>query len=300
MASPMCLALTCPSCQTDSLTPWFTSSNQYGHYPVVRCGECGSGFVMPRPKAEEIESFYKSTTYRHDEKDSPQARYAGVMDREKAYPNSTVDAARISAACRHWTSGNRFLDIGAGYGFFTKAAIEQGFQVTALEPAPSCQQVFKLMNGFDSLPILLNEGFTNAHVGEFDVVLMSQVLEHVRDLDWMLNALYSLLRDGGVAAIAVPHFRSLVSILQGRRDMFIVPPEHLNFFTARGLERLFQRHGFTVLASQTISRADGKRLARKMRLGFLSAPVSYFMRIPMSIMDLVKMGMFLNIYFRKR
>jgi 2-polyprenyl-3-methyl-5-hydroxy-6-metoxy-1,4-benzoquinol methylase len=254
---------------------------------------------MPRPKAEEIEAFYKTIAYRQHEKDSPQTRFNSVIEQEKSYPNSTLDAARIGTACRHWSSGDNFLDIGAGYGFFSRAAIDRGFRVTALEPAPSCREIYRMMNGFEPLPELLNEQFVAAHAGEFDVLLMSQVLEHVQDLDWTLSALHSLLREGGVAAIAVPHFRSMVSILQGRRDMFIIPPEHLNFFTAEGLERLFQRHGFTTLASQTVSRVDGKRIARKMRLGLLGRPISYALRVPMTLMDLLKMGLFLNMYFRK-
>jgi SAM-dependent methyltransferase len=254
---------------------------------------------MPRPKAEEIDSFYKNTTYGREDTDSPQDRFALIMNQEEFFPNSTVDAARISATCRHWTSGDRFLDVGAGYGFFSKAAIERGFQVTALEPALAYQEVFKMMNGFDPFPNLLNEEFVTAHTGEFDVILMSQVLEHVRDLDWTLSALRSLLRDGGIAAIAVPHFRSLISILQGRRDMFIAPPEHLNYFTSKGLKRLFRRHGFITLTSHTVSRINGRRIAGKLRLGFLGGPLSCFSKMVLPMMDLVKMGMFLNCYFRK-
>jgi 2-polyprenyl-3-methyl-5-hydroxy-6-metoxy-1,4-benzoquinol methylase len=294
------LVTPCPACQTPFLKPWFTISNQYGNYPIVCCSGCRSGFILPRPTAEEIEAFYKTANYEHHGKGSPQARFDFMMDQEKSYPNSTLDAARISAACRRWSLGDRFLDIGAGHGFFTKAAIERGFRVTALEPSPSSRDVFKLMNSFDPLPELLNEKFVAAHVGEFDVVLMRQVLEHVRDLDWTVSALHSLLADGGIAAIAVPHFRSFVSILQGRNDMFIVPPEHLNFFTAKGLKQLFQRHGFSTLAFQTISRVDGKRIARKLRLGFLGGAFPYILKAPLFLVDLAKMGLYLNVYFRKR
>ena len=48
--------------------------------------------------------------------------------------------------------------------------------------------------------------------------------------------LSAILVPDGIVAVAVPHFGSLLSRLQGKKDMFICPPEHLNFFSRRGLD----------------------------------------------------------------
>ena len=95
--------------------------------------------------------------------------------------------------------------------------------------------------GMESIAGMLTRNFVQANPGSFDVVLMSQVLEHITDLESTLDYLRDLLAPNGIAAIAVPHFGSWLSRLQGKKDMFIVPPEHLNFFSRAGLTALFDR-----------------------------------------------------------
>jgi 2-polyprenyl-3-methyl-5-hydroxy-6-metoxy-1,4-benzoquinol methylase len=189
-----------------------------------------------------------------------------------------------------------FLDIGAGFGFFSRAASENGFQVDALEPSPSCQDVFTLMNGFKPYPEMLSASFVQKHSGIYDVVLMSQVLEHVSDIKECVSNLNILLHSGGICAIAVPHFRSLVSMVQCRKDMFIIPPEHLNFFTIRGLTSLFLRQGFKPLKIETISRFNSMRIRR---IFPFSSLIILGLSSVLNLADMYNKGMFINAYFQK-
>ncbi len=293
------IALGCPVCRDGSCNYWFTRKTPFGRFDLNRCSKCRSAFVYPRPDRLAIESFYNDHSYRRDDNQSTEERLAQLNESEKTYPNSTLDAERMISHCKRLSRGLRFLDVGAGYGYFSHSALAQGFQVQALEPNRFERQVFGLMNHFAPHPSMLGPEFVAANKNSFDVVLLSQVLEHVRDLDESVHFFNDLLADGGVVAVAVPHFRSLVSRLQGRKDMFIIPPEHLNFFTIKGLRELFERSGFHVLMTESISRFDPRKFKRKFRFGFFSVIFSTALESVLRVADKANLGMYINIYFRK-
>ncbi len=289
----------CPACQSPAVRDWFIKSNSDGKYKLCYCKQCGTAFVNPRPAIKQIEAFYNANSYRAKATQTAQERLEKIMEEERAYPNSTLDAVRLVENCKRLSKGTRFLDAGAGYGFFSRQALENGFDVYALEPASTCREVFNLMNGFEPDRSMLNQEFALRHRSDFDVVLMSQVLEHVLDLDECLVALRILLKDGGIAAIAVPHFRSLVSLIQGKRDMFINPPEHLNYFTTRGLENLFHRHGFRTIHIETISRFNPERLGKKIPARLLRKTALFLLSTVLNTADMLDKGMYLTLYFQK-
>jgi SAM-dependent methyltransferase len=294
----------CVACQSTNVLPWFIKRSAVDgkDYPIVRCAACGSAFVHPRPTAEYLEQYYSGVGSSHAvlvDVASEENSYQKVLSDEAAFPNSSVDAERIARNCRELCKGSRFLDIGAGYGFFSHAALKQGFQVTAIEPTEICRKVFKRMNGFEPLAGMMTDQFAEERPGSFDVILMSQVLEHIQDLENMLQNLSKLLAPGGVIVIAVPHFGSWLSRAQGKGDMFIVTPEHLNFFSSKGLASLFQRHGLHHCKLHTVSRLNVARVARRVPIPLVGNLLSQGLLAAMHLSDSVGGGMFLNAYFRK-
>jgi SAM-dependent methyltransferase len=290
----------CLACHGERLGHWFEKKAAHGEYSLWKCRHCGSAFVLPRPSQEALDDFYAAEGYRGDGEMSSSERMQRLLESENSYPNSSLDAARTVNCCRGMARGNRFLDIGAGFGFFSKEAARRGFQVTALEPAPSCRQVFALLNGFEALPRSVTAPFVEENKGSFDVVFMSQVLEHLRDPDLVVGWLYDLLAPDGLAALAVPRFASAVSRLQGRKDMFVDPPEHLNFFTPGGLQALFERHGFECLGWETVSRFDPERIRRRVPSRAMARLASAALKAGLALSDRMRLGMYLNAYFRKR
>jgi len=289
----------CPACGCGLCRYLFTKVTSHGHYRIYRCRGCRSAFVYPRPEMAEIKAFYQEAYAPPGSWATPQERYDAVMEGERRYPNSTLDAARMAGLCRRYSQGTRLLDVGAGNGFFTKAAIEREFQVQALEPSPANRELFAVMNGFEPDPIMLDKAFADRHQQAWDIVLLSQVLEHIVDPEEMVGFVAGMLKDGAVAAIAVPHFGSLISMIQRRNDMFIIPPEHLNFFTISGLRQLFKHHGFRLLHVETVSRFDRNKLKRRLRMGALGDTLGAALAAILRITDSLRMGMYINAYFRK-
>ena len=146
---------------------------------------------------------------------------------------------------------------------------------------------------------MLDHEFVDCRADRYAVVLLSHVLEHMRDVNSVVPGLRRMLTARGICVIAVPHFGSLISKVQGRNDMFITPPEHLSYFSRAGLTRLFIRHGFECCRIETISRFDGSRLKRKLRVPGLGVLASGALWAVLSAMDKTDRGTMLNAYFRK-
>jgi len=217
-----------------------------------------------------------------------------------SYPNTSLDAKRIIDKCKKFALGNQFLDIGAGYGLFTKEAIKLGFDCTAIEASSNSCEIFEGINNFKPRNQLFDIDFANANQEKFDVVLLSQVLEHIPEPVNAVKLIQRVLKKDGVCAIAVPHFGSFISKIQGTKDMFITPPEHLNFFSIKGLNNLFISNNFSIIITETISRYDRNKLNTSIKPKFMALFAFQTLQFFFYISDKLNKGMFINSFFRKK
>lgn len=271
----------CIFCASTDTAAWFVKDDKF---PIVRCGNCGSAFVWPRPEPAQIEAYYRDKSYRPGNLASVRAADANY------HPKASDDARRIIAHTKKLSRGQRFLDAGAGFGEFSLEAVRAGLSVSSCDPSPSAREVYKALVGFEPDPDILDEEYAGRHAASFDAVLLSQVLEHTVSPSGVVRNISTVLSPGGLAVIAVPHFASVLSLLQGKNDMFISPPEHLNFFSKKGLIALFGAAGFTVELVETPSKVPTTG-----RFGRLW-PAIY---AGLKAFEPLHRGMVLNAYFRK-
>jgi len=96
---------------------------------------------------------------------------------------------------------------------------------------------------------------------EFDLVLLAETIEHVRDVQLLLSELRRVLRPGGRVAITTPaHGRltGLAILTRGFEPGFDPLSPHLRFLTRRSLAALLDGLGFEV---RSLERRAGKLLA---------------------------------------
>jgi SAM-dependent methyltransferase len=91
--------------------------------------------------------------------------------------------------------------------------------------------------------------------GEFDLVLIAETLEHVRDVQLLLSEARRVLRPGGTLAVTTPATGPLM------RPPHPLSP-HLRFLTRRSLARLLDDLGFE---ARSLERRAGTLLARATR-----------------------------------
>lgn len=272
---------------------WRVRTTPQGQWPIERCPDCGYAFANPRPDMEYLSAFYTETGRTDIEDARPFATVDELWARERAFPNSSLDASRMVDTAKRLRrgSGGTSLDVGSGWGVTSHFAREAGFAPTLLEIDPSRLGVATALVGVAPVETLF-EDFAGDD-GAYDLIVMSQVLEHAADVDAWAGKAARLLAPGGVLVVAVPNFGSIFRRLMGVGDPFIVPPEHLNFFSPAALARLLERHGLTVTARQWVSRLSPD--AARRRLGPL-APLAPAL---LGLIDRLRLGMYINVYALK-
>jgi SAM-dependent methyltransferase/glycosyltransferase involved in cell wall biosynthesis len=217
----------CPSC--GARPP--RALSRFRQIGMVRCSACGLAYTGRAPDDHELAAWY--------------AEYP-IEDR---LPPATV--ARLDEVIRSLAPYRRLgtlLDVGAGSGHLLAAAARAGWAPHAVEPGPR-QRERLTAQGFTLHPPLPEA--SDIADCSFDVVVMQEVIEHMREPGAVLREVRRVLRPGGLLYITCPNFGSLSSRVLGPRWRVVEYPEHLNYFTPSALRRLTGRFGFRELAVTT-------------------------------------------------
>lgn len=293
----------CVICNS-AVSRWRSKSTSVGPFAIDRCRGCGYAFVNPRPTLDFLMRFYATSGHRRDAPDAG-ATLDAVLRDERDFPNSTVDARRMIRTVRallpdHPVDRPTMLDVGCGYGFFSREATATGFEVTAIELASAERTIARSIAGIEALDVPFEK--FEATPASYSAILMSQILEHALDVHGWLEKAHDLLRKGGIIAIALPNFGSLFRRVLQENDPFVTPPAHLNYFDSRNLGLLLEECGFTVRRVQFVTRIPPGALDRRFRR--FGAPVAAaaagLAGITARAMDLAHVGMMINVYASKK
>lgn len=216
---------------------------------VVRCTTCSMVFVSPvavrgldlSPEQEaEAERLRTSA----DLRDLDGCWEMQFLACEEARSASDRDYLDVLERVREYVGGRgRMLDFGAGWGQFTAAAAQDGWDVVGIEPTPGRALYAREAKGLDvRTTTLTNDLFPADH---FDAVVSLQVFEHLTDPAAELDRIIRVLRPGGILAIEVPSVASpLVRLLGGNHRHY--NPDHFWFFSPETLRRMLRSHGLVV------------------------------------------------------
>lgn len=215
-------------------------------FPATRvqlCSHCGFMWTSPRPTIQELKGLYE-TTYREVRKEAPTDDYLTFMD-----ARARAQVEFISQTSGGNFSGMRVLDIGCGVGSFLKVCEERGATVFGFEPDIA-------MAGTATKRLSANARIFNTvfspetwHEGAVDLIAMSHVLEHVPEIQALLESLRAQTRPRGHLFIEVPNERpkSVQTICKFKFRGLM----HLYFFNAKTLERSLENAGWKPLSSAT-------------------------------------------------
>jgi len=196
-----------------------------------RCPGCGLVQAAERPSNEELERYY--------------SRYCYARDSAWIISEATLASLdRVAALLRPFRMSNRCLDVGCGAGAFLTALSRDGWKAEGTE-----------LSGV-AADRLLGQGF-RIHRGAiedldlprdcYDVAVMSEVLEHLRDPRAALEKIAVSLRRGGVVYLTTPNYGALSRHLLQDRWRIVGIPEHLFYFSARSLGALLKAVGLRPL-----------------------------------------------------
>jgi SAM-dependent methyltransferase len=146
----------------------------------------------------------------------------------------------VAAPGRSNARSSRRLEVGAGLGGFTRAALERGWKVDATEISRSA------LERLGELPARTFGGSIEEArypEGSFDLVVALEVLEHIPDPLPHLLELSRVTRPGGLLLLTTPNFNGLSRRLVGYRWR-VVCAEHLGYFSVTTLQEALSRAGY--------------------------------------------------------
>jgi 2-polyprenyl-3-methyl-5-hydroxy-6-metoxy-1,4-benzoquinol methylase len=232
---------------------------------VCRCGQCGFGFLNPRPTVAELAEMYLTDPY-----------YA-ASNATRGATRTRFYHARMRRLERWRPQRGALLGVGClEGGYALEVARRRGWEVAAVEFSPILADHARQVLGID---VRMARAWDLAEFSShhFDAIV-SQSLEHVPDPGVTLRQCRELLTPDGLLLLEVPNqFHALVDVLKMavvrvagerayrwfHRDLTF--EFHTLYFSPATIRRLLEREGFEVLALRTHLRAHPLYLGRGRR-----------------------------------
>jgi len=151
----------------------------------------------------------------------------------------------------HAHSHGKLLDLGAAGGELGSALRELFGEMIGFEYNVDC--IGSLHGRFDQVVIADLER-VSALPSNVDVIVIADVLEHLRDPKRVLRLVREALKDDGRVFVSVPNIANVtirLGLLFGifeYRDRGILDHTHLHFYTMRTFRREIEDAGFRILA----------------------------------------------------
>jgi GT2 family glycosyltransferase/glycosyltransferase involved in cell wall biosynthesis/SAM-dependent methyltransferase len=156
-------------------------------------------------------------------------------------------------------TGKTVLEIGTSTGYMSRVLTERGNTVIGVEIDPVAASIAKqhcdrLLNA-DIESLLLDDALQKHF---FDVVILGDVLEHLKWPDKVIEQLKSHLRADGYLVVSLPnvaHGDVILNLLAGQfpyHDSGLLDITHLRFFGLEDVVKLFDSAGYRICNLRTV------------------------------------------------
>jgi SAM-dependent methyltransferase len=158
---------------------------------------------------------------------------------------------------------NRALEVGPGSGVYLPSLCERFGRVVAIDLEEAhVAQLRKTVGGLPNLELMVGDMDRRQWAERFDLVLCSEVIEHVPNPPSFMAGLTRAIEPGGVLILSTPQPWSLMEltaslalspVLIGVTRMIyrepVLPTGHISVMSSGRVTRLLREHGFEILAS---------------------------------------------------
>ena len=257
-----------------------------GEYSLVQCRKCGLEQTRPIPSPHELKDLYE---YHYNFRGERDTTYTSLREWFFFSPLYKLWLWLDGDSSFHCRKGEgRLLDVGCNEGRGLQLYKRNGFQAEGLElndkaAATACKKGLTVYTS-------LLEHFRP--IDMYDVVVLSNVLEHTADPKRMLFSAASVLKSQGEIWISCPNSESWLRDLFGSSWINWHVPFHIVHFSSLQLISLLQSSGFHDIriqhvtpslwvASSIITKACAKhgRITKELRNPFLVLGLMVFARL---------------------
>lgn len=207
---------------------------------VVEKNNFGYYSVIDMPNQEDLKNFYENKYFQNDG-----MRYDHTYTHDElTFMENKAKVADYILNIINNKPKKSILDVGSGEGFFAKYFFSQTHSIKTLDFSsfaishhnPELIETLQQGDIFDSLDDVIN------NQEKYDLINLSNVLEHVIDPIELLGKLKLLLQNDSLLRISVPNdyseFQNFLLEKEYTTNTWLCPPEHLHYFTFESLKNL--------------------------------------------------------------
>ena len=229
----------CVGCESSSL---FSTPSASQQHRLIRCLNCGTACTWPKPGPAELESHYTQAYYGPEN-----VKFVSPME----WIVEWMTQRRARRLHELLKKPGKILEIGCGRGLLLQELSHlrhdcYGTERSSLAAARALQ-----IPGVKIFTHALED--CRFPPGEFDMVLLWHVVEHLDSPEQVLREVSRILKPGGYLILEVPNLASLQARIFGRHWFHLDIPRHLYHFTVIGLTHLLKRNSFTITQTATFS-----------------------------------------------
>ena len=245
-------SVTCDLCDASNSIKLFEAHDyRYGHqemFSFVECLSCGLTYLNPRPVMDSIISLYETDySLENEQINIPKLetnRWKNFMKRIGrktigSYTDEIIDLSR-----------GKVLDIGCGSGYVLLALKEKGCEVSGLEANQNAVDMCTGL-GLDVFQGTLEEA--DYPDNSFDVVILSQVIEHLQSPSETLREINRILKPGGKVLLYCPNVKSYLTNVFGKYWHGWHIPFHFYGLDGEAIMRMAEKSNFVVSQIRTLT-----------------------------------------------
>jgi ubiquinone/menaquinone biosynthesis C-methylase UbiE len=240
--------IACPLCGAESerlvIEVQDTMFGQPGKYRLVECGQCTMRYINPRPTLAALGRHYPGDYLCFTNFDADHWLLRWTF-RKMQLGQANRRVRQIESVTGRLAAGTRVLDVGCG----------RGELLGRLKRERGCVCAGTDLNG-DVLAQVHNDLGIDVHQGylpelglpaaSFDVVTMTEYLEHEPNPVRVIEEARRLVKPGGYVAVEVPDMSGPIGRWFRENWWQIDAPRHLMFFSPLTLTKLLEDSGFEV------------------------------------------------------
>lgn len=216
-------------------------------YTLIKNEKYGYTEVFPKPSKEQLNHFYENKYYQELKSSSYATIYTN--DELEWFNGSSIITDYIWKNFSNSSVG-KLCDIGCGEGFFSSWFFKNKWTVRTVDYSdfgikkqnPFLLETFCKDDVYNFIQRETNESY--------DLINLSNVLEHVLDPIKLLNDVKKLMGKKSLLRICVPNdyspFQEFLLSNKMTSETWVVPPEHLTYFNIESLSKLVLDLGFTI------------------------------------------------------
>ncbi|HLD02793.1 MAG TPA: class I SAM-dependent methyltransferase [Candidatus Nanoarchaeia archaeon] len=169
--------------------------------------------------------------------------------------NHFIDYAKALKEKYSLTNDSLVVEFGSNDGVLLKPLQDIGVKCLGVEPAANIAKV-AMERGLDVIVDYFSESLAKEIIkkyGKADIITGNNVFAHIDDIDGVMNAVVSLLKDDGSYVFQVHYLVDLIQKMQ----YDTIYHEHFCYYSVKALQTLMERFGMEIFHVDRVSLHEG-------------------------------------------